>query len=159
MLQLGKVDDAVDLLTRGYADVSEDGPVMALGSRLVLAYAAAQRADDANLVIAEMKSRTGGTFSDRVLALWGEGFVRTQEGAPVARVPIDAAYEIAMTTDAPLEHAIAALARSKVLAALGTDDALDAAAEATRRLDEIGLAAYGWARVFDLALANVGVPT
>jgi class 3 adenylate cyclase/tetratricopeptide (TPR) repeat protein/CheY-like chemotaxis protein len=159
MLQLGKVDDAVDLLTRGYADVSEDGPVMALGSRLVLAYAAAQRADDANLVIAEMQRRTGGTFSDRVLALWGEGFVRTQEGAPGARDPIDAAYEIAIATDAPLEHAIAAMARSKVLAALGADDALEAAAEATRKLDDLGLTADGWARVFDLALADVSVPT
>ena len=119
LLQLGKVDDAVEVLARGYADVTEDGPVMSIGCRLALAYAAAQRPDDADVVIAEMKRRSGGTFSDRILALWSEAFVRTQQGAPDARDPVDAAYEIATATDAPLEHAIASLARSKVLERLG----------------------------------------
>ena len=54
---------------------------------------------------------------------------------PTRAAPIDAAYEIATATDAPLEHAIAALARAKVLAALGADDADAAADEADRQLD------------------------
>ena len=73
------------------------------------------------------------------------------------RDPIDAAYEIAIATDAPLEHAIAALARAKVLAALGTDDAVLAADEAARELDALGLTADGWSRVFDLALDEITV--
>ena len=158
LLQLGKVDDAIDILARGYADVTEDGPVMSIGCRLALAYAAAQRPGDADLVIAEMKRRSGGTFSDRILALWSEAFVRTQQGRPDAREPVDAAYEIAIATDAPLEHAISALARSKVLGVLGTGDAASAAEDADQRLGELGLTCDGWARVFDLALVDVSVP-
>src|SRR4029078_3188733 len=70
LLQLGKVDDAIEILAHGYAEVSDDGPVISIGCRLALAYAAAQRADDADVVIAEMKTRSGGSFSDRILALW-----------------------------------------------------------------------------------------
>jgi tetratricopeptide (TPR) repeat protein len=159
LLQLGKVDDAIEILARGYAEVTEDGPLLSIGCRLALAYAAAQRPDDAELVIAELKTRSGGTFSDRILALWSEAFVRTQQGSPDAREPVDAAYGIAIGTDAPLEHAIAALARSKVLAALDTDDAAAAAEESERRLAEVGLTCDGWARVFDLALVDVSVST
>jgi class 3 adenylate cyclase/tetratricopeptide (TPR) repeat protein len=159
LLQLGRVDEAIDVLSRGYAGVTEDGPVMALGSRLGLAYAAAQRPDAAEPVFADVHGRAGGTFSDRILALWGKGLVRAQQGAPDAREPIDAAYEIATATDAPLEHAIAALARSKVLRALGTDDADAAAADAAHRLGELGIRAEGWARVFDLALVDLSVPS
>jgi hypothetical protein len=159
LLQLGKVDDAIDILASGYAGVDEDGPVMSIGCRLALAYAAAHRLDDADLVITELKKRSGGTFSDRILMLWSDAFVRTQRGAPDAREPVDAAYEIAFATDAPLEHAIAALARSKVLRALGADDAATAADEAEHQLAELGLTCDGWARVFDLALVDVNVPS
>jgi class 3 adenylate cyclase/tetratricopeptide (TPR) repeat protein len=159
LLQLGKVDDAIEILTRGYALVQEDGPVMSIGCRLALAYAAAQRPDDADRVIADLKPRSGGTFSDRILALWSEAFARTQQGAPDAREPIDAAYEIAIGTDAPLEHAICGMARARVLAVIGTDDAAAAAEASRQQLAELGLACDGWARVFDLALANVSVPT
>jgi tetratricopeptide (TPR) repeat protein len=159
LLQLGKVDDAIEILTRGYALVQEDGPVMSIGCRLALAYAAAQRPDDADRVIADLEPRSGGTFSDRILALWSEAFARTQQGAPDAREPIDAAYEIAIGTDAPLEHAICGMARARVLAVIGTDDAAAAAEASQQQLAELGLACDGWARVFDLALANVSVPT
>src|SRR5258706_12403931 len=87
LLQLGKVDDAIEILTHAYAGVTEDGPVMSIGCRLALAYAAGQRLDDADLVIAGLKGRSGGTFSDRILALWSEAFVRTQQGAADAREP------------------------------------------------------------------------
>ena len=93
-----------------------------------------------------------------MLALWAEGFVRTRQGAPDARAVIEAAYEIATATDAPLEHAIAALARAKALAALGADDAADATADAALQLDALGLTADGWSQIFDRALADVTVP-
>jgi hypothetical protein len=128
---------------------------MSIGSRLALAYAAAQRTDEADAVIADIGLRPGGTFSDRVLTLWAESFVRTQQGRPDARDAIDAAYEIAVRTDAPLEHAIAALARARVLEALRTDDADAAAADAGDQLERLGLTFEGWLRIFDLALADV----
>ena len=89
--------------------------------------------------------------------LWADSLARTQLGAADARAPIDAAYDIAMATDAPLEHAIATLARAKVLAALETDDSASATEEAARLLSTLGLTAEGWSRVFDLALAEVSV--
>jgi tetratricopeptide (TPR) repeat protein len=159
LLQLGRVEEAIDVLACGYAAAGEDGAVMSIGCRLALAYAAAHRTDDADRVITDLRGRTGGTFSDRILALWAESLTRTQQGAHDAAGPIDAAYNIATATDAPLEHAIAALARSKVLEALGADDAAEAAETAASRLGEIGLTADGWSRVFDLALADVSVPS
>jgi tetratricopeptide (TPR) repeat protein len=158
LLQLGRVDDAIALLERGYAEVSEDGPVMSIGCRLALAYAAARRADDADAVVAEIKRREGGTFSDRMLTAWAESFVRTQQGSPDSRAVADAAYAIATATDAPLEHAIAALAHAKVLGALGADDARSASDGAALQLDALGLSADGWCRIFDLALAGLTVP-
>jgi hypothetical protein len=158
-LQLGQVDGAIDVLSPAYAASNEDGAVMAIGSRLALAYATAHRSDDAAEVITDLEKRTGGSFSDRMFALWAEAFVRTQRNAPDARDAADAAYALARGTDAPLEHAIAGLARAKVLAALGTDDATDAADEAALQLDALGLTCEGWVRVFDLALAGVSVPS
>ena len=78
---------------------------------------------------------------------------------PDARDAIDAAYEIATDTDAPLEHAVAALARAKVLAALGAEGAEDAGSDAALQLDALGLTCQGWLRIFDLALAGVSVPS
>ena len=157
LTQLGQLDEAIEVLAAGYANVTDDGPAMSLGCRLALAYAAARRTDDAQRVIADLRPRAGGTFSDRILVLWAESLAGTQAGDPEARGPIDAAYEIAMGTDAPLEHAVAALARARVLAALNTDDAALAADEAARELDALGITAAGWSRVFDLALAEVSV--
>ena len=159
LLQLGSVDEAITMLRSGYDVATEDGPVMSIGCRLALAYAAAHRLDDADAVIAEMQARSGGTFSDRIIALWAESLVRAQQGAPDAAGPVDEAYKVALATDAPLEHAVAALARSKVLAALGADAAGEAAEAAGSKLDAVGLTAAGWSRVFDLALANVNVPS
>jgi hypothetical protein len=51
------------------------------------------------------------------------------------------------------------LARSKVLTALGAVGADDATETAESLLEEVGLAADGWSRVFDLALADVRVPS
>ena len=160
LLQLGKVDDAIEILARGYADVTEDGPVMSIGCRLALAYAAAQRPDDADLVIAEMKRRSGGTFSDRILALWSEAFVRTQQGAPDAR---EAGRRRLRDRD---RHRRAARARSRRWRAgrcspPSADTDAPAAAEESlaSAKPNHGLTCDGWARVFDLALVDVGVST
>jgi len=132
---------------------------MVIGCRLALAYAAAQRTDDAAAVVDDLEARTGGSFSDRMFALWADAFARTQRNAHDAREPADAAYELAVDTDAPLEHAIAALARARVLTALGTDDADDAGEDAALQLETLGLTADGWLRIFDRALAGVSVPS
>jgi class 3 adenylate cyclase/tetratricopeptide (TPR) repeat protein len=153
--QQGRLDDAIALLEAHYPGAEHDGPAMALGSRLALAYAAAGRVDDAQRVIDELQARSGGTYSDRILALWAESLAHARRGDRDARAPIDAAHAIATTTDAPLEHALAALARAKVLTALAAPDASEVADDAHRQLDAMGISALGWHHLFDLALADV----
>ena len=108
LVQLGRADDGAAVLERAYALADQDGPAMALGSRLTLAYVAVHRPADALRVADELQARTGGTYSDRMLALWGESIARAQLGDGDARAGVDAANAIAATTDAPLEHAVAA---------------------------------------------------
>ncbi len=151
-LQLGDVPGAISMLERAYHDATDDGPTLAVGCRLALAYACAHRTADALAVVEELGRRPGGTYSDRMFALWAESLARAQSHEGDARAPIDAAHAIAVGTDAPLEHAIAALARSRVLAALGDDDSDDAADDADRQLRALGLDGDGWKRVFDLGL-------
>ncbi len=136
----------------------DDGPRMALGCRLALAYAACHRTEDARTVIDELETRGGGTYSDRIITMWAESLVHAQTGEGDARASVDAAHVIAAATDARLEHAIAALARAKVLAALDDPDAADIADDAQRQLVGLGITGDGWARVFDEALAGVPSP-
>ncbi len=157
-LQRGDVAGAIATLEASFRAAEDDGPRMALGCRLALAYAASRRSDDARAVIDELATRGGGTYSDRMLALWAESLVHAQTGEGDARASVDAAHAIATATDARLEHAIAAFARAKVLAALDDPEADEAADDAQRQLDGLGITADGWARVFDEALAGAPTP-
>jgi tetratricopeptide (TPR) repeat protein len=157
-LQLGDALGAIAALEPCYDDVTDDGARMSVGSRLAIAYAVAHRPEDACAVLDDLRARTGGTYSDRMFALWAEALVQMQTGEGDARASVDAAHAIATATDARLEHAIAALARAKVLAALDEPDADDVADDADRQLKALGLAGTGWARVFDDALAPVAEP-
>jgi tetratricopeptide (TPR) repeat protein len=156
LLQLGRVDEAIDVLAPHYSTAENDGAAMNVGGRLALAYACAQQADDALRVIDELHERTGGTYHDRLIALWAESLARLQSGRGDARAPVDAAHEIATATDAPAEHAVAALARAHVLRAIDADDADEFRADAQRQLDALGITGLGWSRIFDRALATVG---
>ncbi|MGQ0826661.1 MAG: adenylate/guanylate cyclase domain-containing protein [Actinomycetota bacterium] len=153
LLQLGRVDEALLILEDEYRRAEYDGPAMNIGSRLALAYAAAHQPRAALRVVGELEQRAGGTYHDRVTALWAESAARLQAGEGDPRALVDAAHAIATNTDAPLEHAVAALARAHVLEAQGSDDAADARADASRQLAALGIAARGWARVFALCFA------
>ncbi len=155
LLQLDRVDEAVQMLERPYRLADNDGSAMNLGGRLALAYAMGHRADDALRVIEEIQDRAGGTYSDRLTALWAESLARLQSGRGDARAAVDAAHAIATATDAPVEHAIAALARAHVLEALGVDDAAAAREDAQRQLDALAITGAGWNRIFDRAVARV----
>lgn len=157
LMQLGRFDEAITLLSASYDACEHEGPLMAIGSRLALAYAAAHRDDDALRIVDELQTRTGGTYSDRILALWAESLARVQRAEPDAPAAVEAASAIANTTDAPLEHAIAALARARVLAAVGDDASGALADDARRQLEMLEIEATGWQRVFDRALEGAEV--
>ena len=154
-LQLGDVDGALQALEGAYAVATNDGPKLGVGCRLALAYAVAHRCEDARNVITELNERAGGTYSDRMMALWAEALVHVQTGSGDGRGSVDAAHAIATATDARLEHAIAALARASVLEALGDAEATGARDDAERQLATLQISANGWRRVFDLALEGV----
>jgi hypothetical protein len=124
---------------------------MSTGSRLALSLAAARRPHDALRIVAELQERAGGTYHDRLVALWAESaaqFQLTGDG----RAAVEAAHAIAITTDALLEHALAAHARAHVLEAMQAGEAEDVRADANRQLDALGISATGWTTVFRLAL-------
>jgi class 3 adenylate cyclase/tetratricopeptide (TPR) repeat protein len=157
-VQQGDADGAIKTLAAPYEAADEDGPRMAIGCRLAIAYAAARRPDDARAVIDDLETRGGGTYSDRIIAMWAQSLVDAQTGLGDARASVDAAHAIAAATDARLEHAIAALARAKVLAALGDPTADEIAQDARVQLERLGITGEGWARVFDTALEGAPTP-
>ena len=158
-LQTGDVDGAIDALEGPYEAATDDGPRLGIGCRLALAYAVAHRCDDARRVLEELNERSGGTYSDRMIALWAESLVHVQTGSGDGRGSVDAAHAIATATDARLEHAIAALARACVLEVLADDEASEARDDAERQLVSLGIAGTGWRRVFELALEGVPAGT
>ena len=108
----------------------------------------------------DLRVRSGGTFSDRMFALWAEGIVQAQTGDGDPRASVDAAHAIATATDARLEHAIAALARARVLDALGDPDAAAVLFDADKQLASLGITGDGWRVVFDLGVgAATTAPT
>jgi class 3 adenylate cyclase/tetratricopeptide (TPR) repeat protein len=151
-IQAGDVAGAIETLETAHRSSNDDGPRLAVGCRLALAYAVARRCDDARAVLADMNGRSGGTYSDRMIALWAEALVQVLTGSGDGRGSVDAAQAIAIATDARLEHAIAALVRSYVLAALGADEADDARDDAERQLESIRITGEGWRTMFDVAL-------
>jgi len=158
-LQLGDVAGAIAVLEGPYEIATDDGPALAIGCRLALAYAAAHRCNDARDVIQAMNDRSGGTYSDRMIALWAEGLVHVQTGSGDGRGSVDAAHAIATATDARLEHAIAALARACVLDALVDGEAAAARIDAERQLESLGITGGGWQLVFDSCAPRGSTPT
>jgi class 3 adenylate cyclase/tetratricopeptide (TPR) repeat protein len=153
-LQLGDASGAIDALEAPYAAATDDGAKLAVGCRLALAYAVAHRCEDARRVLEEMNERSGGTYSDRMIALWAEGLVHVQTGSGDGRGSVDAAHAIATATDARLEHAIAALARACVLDALGDAEATEVRDDAERQLASLQITGDGWRNLFELALVG-----
>ena len=151
LLQMGRAEEAIAVFEPAYRAAEFDGVAMNMGSRLALAYAMQRQPDDALRIIAELQERAGGTYHDRLVALWAEAAARRQTGAD-PRAAVDAAHAIATTTDAPLEHAIAAHVRAHVLEAIGAPDAPAVRADANRQLDALDITGAGWSTIFRLAL-------
>ena len=150
-LQLGYADAAIAVFESEYGAAEYDGVAMLMGSRLALAYAVARRPDDALRIVTELQARAGGTYHDRLIALWAEAAARFQLTGD-GRAAVEAAHAIAVATDAPLEHAIAAHARAHVLEAMGAPEASEVRADANRQLDALDISGVGWSTIFRLAL-------
>ena len=103
-------------------------------------------------VISELQQRAGGTYHDRLLALWAEAAAHTQTGGDAAR----RGRRRARHRD---EHRRAARARDRdahprahVLEAIADPDAAEIRADADRQLDALGITGAGWSTIFRAAL-------
>ena len=81
LLQMGRAEEAIAVFEPAYVAAEFDGVAMNMGSRLALAFAVQRQPDDALRVVRELQDRAGGTYHDRLVALWAEAAARHQTGA------------------------------------------------------------------------------
>ena len=149
LLQLGRVDEALAELSP-----AADDPRPEVAAALALASAVAGRTGDARRFAAAVHAADA-SYAHRITAGLAEALAATREGdAPAAVAALDSATRLIETTQDRLTGAVVALARARVLGALDDPFAGGAEAEARRRLDELGIRAEGWDRLFCLATSR-----
>jgi class 3 adenylate cyclase/tetratricopeptide (TPR) repeat protein len=156
LLQLGRIDEAVDLLTTTVASMSQPGPRSQTSAALSLALAADGQIDRARSVATSVIDGDG-SYIDRVMALiaLAGGSVQAGEGA-AAIDALDRATRLVAGTQDRLSDAMVALARARVLEALEQPFAGGAEVEAQDRLMAIRIEARGWDNVIRRAVTGAG---
>jgi tetratricopeptide (TPR) repeat protein len=151
VLQGGNAREAASALEAVHATMTEEGPSVAAGAALALAYDACGRAEEALRLCDDLADRSV-TYLDHLQVAMGRAFALVQLGdRPGAEQSLWRALEIADRTDSRLDQAIARLARARAWEAMGRADADEAAHEAAARLESLGLDAPGWNTAFTLA--------
>ena len=156
LCQAGRFDDALAVLQRG---LGRHPGRPAIHAATVLALAAIGRVDEAREHAAAVEAIEWATYLDRVIALIGLACVETRGGATATALrAIEEAAAIADGTDDILTGGIVALARSRVLEAVGADAGADVAlADADARLSRIGVDGAGWDDLFRVATGTRAV--
>ena len=156
LCQAGRFDDALTVLQRG---LSRHPGRPAIHAATVLAMAATGRVDEAREHAAAVEAIEWATYLDRVIALIGLACAETRGGATATALrAVERAAAIAEDTDDILTGGIVALARSRVLEAVGADAGADVAlADADARLSRIGVDAAGWDDLFRVATGTRAV--
>jgi tetratricopeptide (TPR) repeat protein len=148
LLQLGRVGEAVELLAATAEAAAEPDPRSEALAALALAYAADGRTSEARQTANEVQAMER-SYLDRVIAGVAEAAAAAREGdAQAATLAVDRATRLVETTQDRLSAAVVALARARVLEALGDRFAAGAEADARQRFEALGITAPGW----DLAL-------
>ena len=156
LLQAGRFDDALTVLQRG---VSRHRDRPALHAAYVLGLATVGRVDEAREQAAIVAGIGWATYLDRVVSLIGLACAETRAGETArALSAIDHALALADATDDILTGGIVALARSRVLEAVGAEAGADVAlADADTRLSRFGIDAAGWDDLFRVATGTPSV--
>jgi ATP/maltotriose-dependent transcriptional regulator MalT len=138
--------------------VKDVGPRAAALGASALVKAAVGDVEGARARAAEVAALPGGTYMDLVLSLLGSACAAARMGDDdVAAADLDEATALLHATDDRVTPAVVALARGRVLEALG-DPAADAVLHAARRdLDALDLPATGWDVAFRHATGAVTV--
>ncbi|HUF32669.1 MAG TPA: adenylate/guanylate cyclase domain-containing protein [Acidimicrobiales bacterium] len=152
MAQTGRTADAVATLARVVPLHEDVGPLANALCSLALARAADGDADGARRDAEATLALEGGTYLDRVLALLALALAAARQGdGAAASEALRQADEILEGTDDVLTRAIAALARARVLVALGDGTAKSVLDDARERFDCIGVDGRGWDELFRAA--------
>jgi hypothetical protein len=107
----------------------------------------------------EVAAIDGGTCFDLVYALLAAAGAAARRGDhKAALAPLDEAAALLLPTDDRLTPAVTALARARVLQALGSDQAGTELTAATAGFADLGTDAAGWDTAFRLATGLHSVP-
>jgi class 3 adenylate cyclase/tetratricopeptide (TPR) repeat protein len=149
LAQTGHPEDAIATLVDIVSHQSDPGPRAYALCSLALARAAAGDVEGARADAEEVLALAGGTYLDRVFALLALACAAARKGdGAAATYALERASSVVAGTDDVLTRAITALARARVLAACGSDDADDALAAAGSRLATLRIEAAGWDQLF-----------
>jgi class 3 adenylate cyclase/tetratricopeptide (TPR) repeat protein len=156
LLQTGRPSVGHTWLETALPRVRDVGPRAAALGASALVKAAVGDVEGARARAAEVAALPGGTYMDLVLSLLGAGCAAARVGeGDTAVANLDEAAALLDATDDRVTPAVVALARGRVLEALG-DPRSDAALQAARRnLDALGLPAAGWDVAFRHATGAV----
>ncbi|MGQ0430795.1 MAG: adenylate/guanylate cyclase domain-containing protein [Microthrixaceae bacterium] len=151
-LQSGDVTGAVAILAR-MADRLAPGIDPNLSSALALAHAAHGALDDAIAEADAVDAHARSSYMDRLVAGVARGLALAREGEHAASVAeFDQLRAAADGTEDRVSQALVRLADAAAASTRGDVDAAARAAEADRRLDDLGLSHTGWRAAFSLAL-------
>jgi hypothetical protein len=150
MLQLGDVGGALAHLDAPRGD--SDMLLLASAGTEAMVLAAAGQPERAVALTDHANAVSVGGYLDHLQAWMARALACAQlEDDACAREACATALAIADGTESPLDQALARLAHTHVLEALGDPEAETVRTEARSRLDALGLAATGWETAFRLA--------
>ena len=148
-LQLGRVDEAIEVVLPDFDVLTDAGPRLSLGGVLGLALASSGKTRDALALVEQLDAIEGGTYADRILHRFAEGAALLQEGLrDRALEAFDAAVEVAEGTDSVAHRALALLARAVALESVGDPAAPDALVHAHAACDDAAIAPAAWELLF-----------
>ncbi|MGI8792779.1 MAG: tetratricopeptide repeat protein [Acidimicrobiales bacterium] len=150
LLLAGRVSEAVARLSRDWAQATGPGSIPDAGSSYALALAVAGRHEEADAIIAEVRSQAAGTYHDRMLLHIAAGLAGVLVGDHARSAhELDLAVEATDGTGDQMAQAIARLARGHICGH-GLDGDV---ADARQRLAAMGLADGDWERLLSSAVS------
>ncbi|HEX2849955.1 MAG TPA: adenylate/guanylate cyclase domain-containing protein [Acidimicrobiales bacterium] len=149
LLQFGRDDQAVAVLTDVFEDATSIGLRKAAGAALAVALAVARQPAAVERVAAELDAEGEGTYVDQMFVEVARGLAAAQTGDEAeTRAHFEAARGWTAPTGDRMSQALAELARARALEALEAPDAGAAVEDATRRLSAMGITDTDWDAVF-----------
>jgi tetratricopeptide (TPR) repeat protein len=149
LLQLGRDEQAENLLASTFAAAVDPGLMQSAGSGLAFAHTVNGHLDSALAMAEKVEDFEHGTYLDRLGVFYARGFAHVQRGeGDEARRQFSGARSLADSTGDRLAQAFTRLAEARALEALGDASADGRLAEAEERLAGMGIGDSEWDAVF-----------